>query len=44
MMFLVLIKSGQVFQKLKFGDRYDDLKRPTFPFWEGKQDKYGKKT
>jgi len=32
MMFLVLIKTGQVFQKLKLGDRYDDLKRLTFSF------------
>jgi len=31
-MFLVLLKTGQVFQKLKLGDRYDDLKRPTFSF------------
>jgi hypothetical protein len=32
MMFLVLLKTDQVFQKLKLGDRYDDLKRPTFSF------------
>jgi len=31
MMFLVLLKTCQVFQKLKLGDRYD-LKRPTFSF------------
>jgi hypothetical protein len=36
MMFLVLLKTGQVFQKLKLGDRYDDLKGPTFSSWEGR--------
>jgi hypothetical protein len=44
MMFFVLIKTGQVFQKLKVGDRYDDLKRSTFFHLGRKVGKNGKQT